>query len=122
MLQQLQAMPLNDLRALLLLANSSDGSTQIDATEVTSNRLPPAVSRRSPLALPTISLVMALSSNPIVIAANLPLMLWNAFPIGVRAWRMWQRERRLNIDFLDTLAIGASVAQNNRWPVRSSPG
>ena len=39
---------------------------------------PPAVSKRMPLALPTLSLVMAFSANPIVFAANMPLMLWNA--------------------------------------------
>ncbi len=40
-------------------------------------------------------------------------MLWNAYPIGLRAWRVWSRERRLNVDFLDVLAIGASLAHGN---------
>jgi heavy metal translocating P-type ATPase len=34
-------------------------------------------------------------------------------PIARRAWRVWSRESRLNVDFLDTLAIAASVAQGN---------
>jgi Cu2+-exporting ATPase len=66
-----------------------------------------------PLALPTLSVALAFSANPIIRAINLPLMLWNAYPIALRAWRVWQRERRLNVDFLDTLAVAASLAQGN---------
>jgi len=73
----------------------------------------PAVSKQMPLALPTLSLVMAFSANPVVFAANMPLMLWNAWPIAKRAWKVWDNERRLNIDVLDTLAISASVLQGN---------
>ena len=69
--------------------------------------------RRTPLALPTVSLLMAFSSNPVVMAINVPLMLWNAYPIVLRAWRVWRREGRLNVDFLDTLAIAASLMQGN---------
>jgi Cu2+-exporting ATPase len=69
--------------------------------------------RRMPLALPTLSLALAFSANPIIRAINLPLMLWNAYPIALRAWRVWQREGRLNVDFLDTLAVAASLAQGN---------
>ena len=74
---------------------------------------PPAVSMRSPLALPTLSLMMAFSANPVVMALNMPLMLWNAIPIAKRAWKVWSNESRLNIDVLDTLAISASVLQGN---------
>lgn len=73
----------------------------------------PAVSKQMPLALPTLSLVMAFSANPVVFAANMPLMLWNAWPIAKRAWKVWDNESRLNIDVLDTLAISASVLQGN---------
>jgi len=31
----------------------------------------------------------------------------------LRAWRVWRRETRLNIDFLDTLAIIASLLHGN---------
>ena len=64
---------------------------------------------RTPLTLPTISLLMAFSANPVVWALNMPLMLWNAYPIALRAWGVWRRESRLNVDFLDTLAIAASL-------------
>lgn len=67
--------------------------------------------KRWPLALPTVSLGLALSVDPVAIAVNLPLLLWNAYPIAKRAWGVWSRERRLNIDFLDTLAVGASIGQ-----------
>ncbi len=70
-----------------------------------------AASQRWPLAWPTVSLALAFSLNPFVLAVNIPLLLWNSLPIGKRAWRVWSRERRLNVDFLDVLAISASVAQ-----------
>jgi Cu2+-exporting ATPase len=70
-------------------------------------------SRRSPMGLPTLSLLMAFSANPVVMAANMPLMFWNAIPIAKRAWKVWSNESRLNIDVLDTLAISASVLQGN---------
>ncbi|HEX7922538.1 MAG TPA: heavy metal translocating P-type ATPase [Bradyrhizobium sp.] len=73
----------------------------------------PEVSKRSPLALPTLSLFMAFSANPVIAAINMPLMLWNAIPIAKRAWKVWANESRLNIDVLDTLAISASVLQGN---------
>src|SRR6516162_7983976 len=79
----------------------------------TKGDVPGLFSSRSPLGLPTLSLAMAFSANPFVIAMNVPLMLWNAIPIAKRAWRVWSHERRLNVDFLDTLAIAASVMQAN---------
>ena len=56
---------------------------------------------------------MAFSLNPVVQAVNMPLMLWNAYPIALRAWRVLRREGRLNVDFLDTLAIAASLMHGN---------
>ncbi len=75
--------------------------------------VPGLFSARSPLNLPTLSLLMAFSANPVVVAVNMPLMLWNALPIAKRAWRVWSNESRLNIDVLDTLAISASIMQSN---------
>jgi heavy metal translocating P-type ATPase len=74
---------------------------------------PPEVPKESPLALPTLSLLMAFSANPVVTGINLPLMLYNALPIAKRAWKVWDTEQRLNIDVLDTLAITSSVLQGN---------
>jgi heavy metal translocating P-type ATPase len=73
----------------------------------------PEAAKNSPMALPTLSLLMAFSANPVVMAVNLPLILWNAIPIAKRAWKVWDNEKRLNIDVLDTLAISASVLQGN---------
>jgi heavy metal translocating P-type ATPase len=66
-----------------------------------------------PLALPTLSLALAFSTNPVLVAANVPLMLYCGLPIFRRAWHIWSTERRFNVDFLDTLAIGASLLQGN---------
>jgi heavy metal translocating P-type ATPase len=65
-----------------------------------------------PLVWPTVSLALAFSASPAFIALNVPLMLWNSRPIGRRAWRVLSRERRLNVDFLDVLAIGVSMLQS----------
>ena len=83
------------------------------AAAPTKGEVPGLFSSESPLGLPTLSLLMAFSANPFVVAVNMPLMLWNAIPIAKRAWRVWNNERRLNVDFLDTLAITASVIQAN---------
>jgi heavy metal translocating P-type ATPase len=72
---------------------------------------PPPTLGPSVLALPTVSLALAFSASPAAIAANVPLMLWNGWPIAKRAWGVWSREKRLNVDFLDTLAIIASIGQ-----------
>jgi heavy metal translocating P-type ATPase len=72
-----------------------------------------ATARRWPLAWPTVSIALAFSVHPFALAANVPLLLWNGYPIAKRAFRVMRRERRLNVDFLDTLAILASIAQGN---------
>jgi heavy metal translocating P-type ATPase len=105
-LGQLSLMSIDDLQKLVA------PGTRPAATH-TPDTLRPAKSpspwRKSPLALPTLSLFLAFSANPIIRAVNTPLMLWNGYPIALRAWRVWRREGRLNIDFLDTLAIAASL-------------
>jgi len=109
------------LRALLdRFANASMveikllvAASRTEPTATASTPPPPRVSKRFPLALPTASLLMAFSANPVIAAVNLPLMFWNALPIARRAWKVWDDERRLNIDVLDTLAITASVVQGN---------
>ena len=111
MIGRMRLMSLPELRQLMALTGEHDERTaeprvgQLDGSS--------SLLRRMPLALPTVSVALALSANPIVTAVNLPLMLWNAYPIALRAWRVWQRERRLNVDFLDTLAVIASLLQGN---------
>jgi heavy metal translocating P-type ATPase len=70
------------------------------------------LSGRYPLAGPTLSLVLAFAS-PVMAIVNIPLMVWNSIPIVKRAWRVLSKERRLNVDFLDVLAISVSIGQAN---------
>src|SRR5262245_66335259 len=108
---RLRLMSIAELRSLVAPADAGDDRSapaaagRLDGTQ--------SLLRRVPLALPTLSLALAFSANPVVQAINLPLMLWNAYPIALRAWRVWHRESRLNVDFLDTLAVAASLAQGN---------
>ncbi len=69
--------------------------------------------RKWSLAGPTVSLALAFITGPALVAVNLPLMLWNASPIAHRMWKVLTRERRLNVDFLDVLAIGVSLYQGS---------
>jgi Cu2+-exporting ATPase len=48
----------------------------------TKGEVPGLFSSQSPLGLPTLSLLMAFSGNPFVVAVNMPMMLWNAIPIA----------------------------------------
>ena len=104
LLNGFKSMSLADVKALCASAAQDVASPRASV---------PEVSKRSPLALPTLSLFMAFSANPVVTAINMPLMLWNAIPIAKRAWKVWANESRLNIDVLDTLAITSSVLQGN---------
>src|ERR1700744_3476876 len=104
LLDRVKTMSLAELKAFVSCAASAAPTPQPQANDV---------SKRSPLALPTLSLMMAFSANPVVMALNMPLMLWNAIPIAKRAYKVWANESRLNIDVLDTLAITASVLQGN---------
>jgi len=107
---RLSVMSLDELRKIVAPHQSiSEQKRQAALTPAA----PPPLWRRVPLSLPTLSLLMAFSVNPVVVGLNMPLMLWNACPIALRAWRVWRRESRLNVDFLDTLAIAASLAQGN---------
>jgi Cu2+-exporting ATPase len=107
---RLRLMTADELRFLVGLTSAAHSKP---AAAKPQGAAQPLVSRRAPLALPSLSLLLAFSANPVVVAANLPLMLWNAYPIAKRAWRVWSREGRLNVDFLDVLAITASLMQGN---------
>lgn len=65
----------------------------------------------SPLLLPTITLALSFVASPLVRFITGPLLLYAAVPTFRRARLVWQTERRLNVDVLDTLAIGVSVVQ-----------
>ena len=107
---RMRGVTIEELRALVGAALGREESLSSPEPGGEAQFLP---SRRAPLVLPTISLGLAFSANPLVLAVNFPLMAWNAYPIALRAWRVWRREGRLNIDFLDVVAISASIAQGN---------
>jgi Cu2+-exporting ATPase len=110
MIGRLSLMSLDDLRKVV---EPQPGVPAKPRPAALTKVAPPPAWRRVPLTLPTLSLMLAFSVNPVVRAINMPLMLWNAYPIALRAWRVWRREKRLNVDFLDTLAIAASLMQGN---------
>jgi Cu2+-exporting ATPase len=110
-LGRLSVMSINDLQKLVL--PTQQAVTQASTSVALRPAKPPSIWRSTPLGLPTLSLLLAFSANPFVLAVNMPLMLWNGYPIALRAWRVWRRETRLNIDFLDTLAIIASLLHGN---------
>jgi heavy metal translocating P-type ATPase len=64
-----------------------------------------------PLMLPTASLALTLSGAGSVFA--LPLIAYNAVPILKRALKVLSDEHRLNVDFLDSLAVILSTLQGN---------
>jgi Cu2+-exporting ATPase len=110
-LGRLQLMGVDELRRLV--APTQAGSDCPATMSTGPSGAPAAAVRRVPLALPTLALGLAFSTNPVVMTVNLPLMLWNAYPIALRAFRVLRNESRLNVDFLDTLAVAASLAQGN---------
>lgn len=109
-LKQFQRLSAEDLMAVLAFSQAKSPGNE-GHENIT--KPPPSSPKRIPLALPSLSLLLALSSNPVIFAINLPLIFWNAIPIGMRAYKVWHNESRLNVDFLDVLAISASLAQAN---------
>jgi Cu2+-exporting ATPase len=89
-----------------LQATSGNGQALVPVDTAPAH--PPA-RLRIPLLLPTVSFILSFFAGSIVLTVNVPMMLWNARPIGRRAWRVLRHERRLNVDFLDALAISVSM-------------
>jgi cation-transporting P-type ATPase C len=110
---RLRLMTLDDLRQLTQLAPPMGDSGRHLAKELIAAAKPAEEPKRYPLVLPTVSLGLAFFVSPLALAVNIPLMLWNGYPIAARAYRVARDEHRLNVDFLDTLAILASMAQGN---------
>jgi heavy metal translocating P-type ATPase len=112
LLSRLQHAAIGDLRMLAAMVPAR--SVKVASAQSTSEKHVELYQpKRWPLALPTVSLALAFVQYPLSLAIKIPLMLFTATPIFRRAWRALRREQRLNIDFLDTLAIGASIGQGN---------
>jgi Cu2+-exporting ATPase len=96
-----------------LTANGGESRALTSQAQPLSGQLPAPVRKTTrpafPLALPTVSLALCFFSGPAAIAVNTPLMIWNSRPILRRTWKVITHERRLNVDFLDTLAISVSM-------------
>ena len=103
----LKRLRLDDLSAALRYLDPTGAAGPVGAAR--SVKTP--AKQRWPLALPTVSLALAFSANPVAAAINIPLMLFNSIPIFRRTWKVLSTENRINVDFLDTLAIVASIAQ-----------
>ena len=104
---------LDQVRATISPVASADETAGHPPARKSIDARPAVLPRRWPLVLPTLSLGIAFSVHPVAVALNVPLLLWNALPIAKRAWRVWSRERRLNVDFLDVLAVSASIGQGH---------
>jgi Cu2+-exporting ATPase len=112
MLKLLGALSIADLEALIASLPTGEPSGKPQSVEGSRGAYKPP-KQEWPLALPSLSLALAFSTNPALAALNVPLMLYCGLPIFRRAWHVWRTERRLNVDFLDTLAIGASLLQGH---------
>lgn len=111
LLGQLRLMSLDDVRELTKLTATHLDHGQHLAKDLIAKVEPAEEPKHHPMLLPTVSLGLAFFVNPFATAINIPLMLWNGYPIAARAFRVVREERRLNVDFLDTLAILASLGQ-----------
>jgi Cu2+-exporting ATPase len=67
----------------------------------------------NPLFLPTLSLGLSLLGGSLGNALALPLIGYTSWPILKRAYQVLRDERRLNVDFLDSLAITISTLRGN---------
>src|SRR5262249_45363715 len=64
-----------------------------------------AVGTLERMALPTLTLGLGLIGGPVGAALAVPLITYNALPTLKRAYDVIRHEQRLNVDFLDGLAI-----------------
>jgi heavy metal translocating P-type ATPase len=67
----------------------------------------------NPLSLATAALGFSLLGGPLGASLTLPFIGYNSIAILKRAFRVLRDERRLNVDFLDSLAIVISTLQGN---------
>ena len=63
------------------------------------------------LLLPTLALGLSLAGGTAALLLSAPLLVWCALPVWRRALKILVEERRLNVDFLDGIAILVALAQ-----------
>jgi Cu2+-exporting ATPase len=88
--------------------SSADAEKDGHRTEITA-----AAAALRDLGLPTLSLALSLFGGPLAAALTAPLVSYNSLPILLRAYEVLRREHRLNVDFLDSLAIVISLSRGN---------
>lgn len=98
------------LPMVLSLASVHDDSETAVAAEEVAGKVELNAAAWRPLALPTASLALSVAGLP---ALSWPLVVYNALPILKRALTVLRNEQRLNVDFLDSVAISISTVQGN---------
>lgn len=106
---------LTSQRLLSHYATARNGGGKANGSGAAKNFLAKATdgSGWSSLALPTASMALSLFGGPAGAALALPIVGYNALPIIRRALNVLYNEHRLNVDFLDSLAITISTLQGN---------
>lgn len=70
---------------------------------------------QSPLVTATAAAAISFGTSTLATAASAALVAVAAFRSARNAWRVISRERRLNVDFLDTLAIAVSLGRGQMF-------
>ncbi|HKF54087.1 MAG TPA: heavy metal translocating P-type ATPase, partial [Blastocatellia bacterium] len=91
--------------AIAAARQKSDGRKKMPARENSTGGPGITAASLKPMALPTLSLGFSLIGGPVGAAVTLPLIAYNALPTLKRASSVLWNENRLNVDFLDGLAI-----------------
>lgn len=106
LLVQLTALSLDDVAAYFEKLGASPSAAASPSVLAEKSKA------RWPMLVPTVALGLSLVAGASAPLLTLPLLLYSAFPTFRRAQHVVRVERRLNVDFLDTLAIGTSVIRN----------
>lgn len=106
LLIQLAASSIDDIARYLNEIGASE--PQVPSSPVADVKKKP----RWPMMVPSLTLILSLAVGPAAPLLTIPLLLYSAFPTFQRAQHVLRSEHRLNVDFLDTLAIGTCVIRN----------
>jgi Cu2+-exporting ATPase len=99
--------------AIAAAQQKSDGPNKTPASENATGGSGISAASLKPMALPTLSLGLSLIGGPVGAAVTLPLIAYNALPTLKRASSVLWNENRLNVDFLDGLAITIATLQGS---------
>ena len=118
LLGRLRSLTIHELR--ILVGTNQDSETPSAPDEPLEKQfLPP---QQAPLILPTVSVALAFSANPLALAVNFPLMLWNGYPIALRAWKVWSPRNGSTSTSSTRSRSQPRSPTAIRWPARWSLG